>query len=294
MKRFYTLFLTLALLASLALPASGAAQGGVNITVDGVPVASDTAYISESGTTMVPLRLVAEALGCAVDWDPDTRTVLITTAPEVPEEPVAPELPENPELPEAPENPEEPEVLAPAKTPLVVIDPGHGGDFIGAEYGGIREKDLNLSIALQAAQFLEEAGIAVEMTRRTDEDIDLYARTEFANHLNADLFVSVHCNANVEHDDALGVYTCAYSQDGPGWPLAQLLHDAMIAATGAEDFNMEERPNLVVLRTSEMPAALVECGFMSTESELAMLARPEYQAMLARGIADGILAYLEQ
>ena len=272
MKRFYTLFLTLGLLAALALPASGAVRDGVNITVDGVPIGSDMAYITDGGTTMVPLRLIAEALGCGVEWDADTRTVIITSAPV----------------------PEEPEDSTPEKSPLVVLDPGHGGEYNGAEYGGIREKDLNLSIALQAAQLLEEEGVTVEMTRRTDEDIDLYARTDFANDLKADIFVSVHCNANVEHDDALGIYTCAYSMDSPGWPLAEQLHDSMIAATGAADFEMEERPNLAVLRTSEMPAALVECGFMSTESELAMLVQPEYQARLARGIADGVLAYLAQ
>lgn len=270
MKRFYTLFLSLGLLAALAVPASGAVRNGVNITVDGLSIDSDLAYINDGGTTMIPLRLVVEAFGWNVDWDADTRTVIITSAPVLPEEP------------------------APEKSPLVVLDPGHGGEYNGAEYGGIREKDLNLSIALQAARLLEAEGVTVEMTRRTDEDIDLYARTDFANALHADVFVSVHCNASVEYEDALGIYTCAYSEDSPGWPLAKQLHDAMIAASGAPDFDMEERPNLVVLRTAEMPAALVECGFMSTESELAMLVRPEHQAGLARGIADGVLAYLAQ
>lgn len=270
MKRFYTLFLALGLLAALAVPASGTVRNGVNITVNGVSIDSGTAYIDDSGTTMIPLRLAAEAFGWDVDWDAGTRTVIITSAPVLPEESV------------------------PEKSPLVVLDPGHGGEYPGAEYGGIKEKDLNLSIALQAAQLLEAEGIAVEMTRRADEDVDLYARTDFANALQADIFVSVHCNASVEYEDALGIYTCAYSKDSPGWSLAELLHDAMIAAAGAADFEMEERPNLAVLRTSEVPAALVECGFMSTESELAMLVQPEYQARLARGIADGILAYLAQ
>lgn len=271
MKRFYTLFLALGLLAALAVQASGTVQNGVNITVDGVPIDSSMAYINDSGSTMIPLRLAVEAFGWDVDWDAGTRTVIISTAPILPEEERIPE-----------------------RSPLVVLDPGHGGEYNGAEYGGIKEKDLNLSIALQAAQLLEAEGITVEMTRRADEDVDLYARTDFANALQADLFVSVHCNASVEKEDALGIYTCAYSEESPGWPLAKQLHDAMIAATGAADFEMAERPNLVVLHSAEMPSALVECGFMSTESELAMLVQPEYQAMLARGIADGILAYLAQ
>ena len=176
---------------------------------------------------------------------------------------------------------------------VIVIDAGHGGKaFPGAVYGGVKEKDLNLSIATQAAAILEEAGVTVLMTRTGDQDVDLYERTDFANNLDATLFVSVHCNANTEHDDALGIYTCAYSEGTEGWHLAQILHSTMRTATGAPDFGMEERPNLAVLRTSLMPAALVECGFMSTPSELDLLIQPEYQAKLAQGIANGVLAYL--
>lgn len=270
MKKFNTLFITLGLLYLLALPAASAANNNLTILLNGAPIDASQAYISDSGSTMIPLRTVMEAMGCDVAWDAATRTIAITS----------------PQTAGAPSEPD--------KSPLVVLDPGHGGDNNGAEYGGIKEKDLNLAIALQTAQLLEAEGVSVRLTRETDQSLGLYERTEFANNLNAALFVSVHCNANVEHDDALGIYTCAYSAGTPGWTLAELLHDAMIAASGAEDFSMEERPNLAVLRTSKMPAALVECGFMSTESELANLIRPEYQAKLARGIADGILAYLAQ
>lgn len=267
MKRFYTLLFTFGMMLVLALTASGANRNAVGIVVDGIPMNASSAYITD-GITMVPLRDLAEAMGCEVVWDPDTRTVHITSpAPVV----------------------VEPEYTGSA---LVVLDPGHGGSFDGAEYGGVKEKDLNLSIATQAAAILEEAGVTVLMTRTGDQDVDLYERTDFANNLDATLFVSVHCNANTEHDDALGIYTCAYSEGTEGWRLAQILHSTMRTATGAPDFGMEERPNLAVLRTSLMPAALVECGFMSTPSELDLLIQPEYQAKLAQGIANGVLAYL--
>ncbi len=267
MKRFYLFILSFGLLLTLSLTASGANLDGVRIVVDGEPLDAAAAYISSDGVTMAPLRAVAEALGCEVTWDAAGRTVSITSAPE-----------------------EE----APRYSGLVVLDPGHGGEAEGASYGGVQEKDLNLSIATQAARLLEEAGVTVVMTRTDDSDVDLYARTDLANTLGADLFVSVHCNANVDHDDVTGIYTCAYSEGTNGWRLAQLLHQTMRQATGADDFGMEPRPNLAVLRTSLMPASLVECGFMSTPSELDMLVRPEYQARLAQGIADGILAYLAQ
>ena len=266
MKRLYTLLLTLGLLLVLTLTASGAGNG-VRIFVNGAPLDAPASYISAGGTTMVPLRAIAEALGCTVAWDPATATVSISSLPED---------------------------AAPDGSPLVVLDPGHGGDHNGAEYGGVKEKDLNLAIASKTASLLEAEGVTVRMTRSIDQDVDLYARSGLANTLGADLFVSVHCNASVEHDDALGIYTCAYSQGTESWQLAQILRETMLDATGAADFGMEERPNLAVLRTSLMPASLVECGFMSTESELALLVQPEYQAKLARGIADGILAYLAQ
>lgn len=267
MKRIYALLMALGLILLLSLSASGASQSGVRILVDGGVLDAPASYISQDGTTMVPLRAVAEALGCEVAWDPASRTVSVVS----------------------PAGAGEAQYSA-----LVVLDPGHGGEANGAEYGGVKEKDLDLSIASQAAALLEEAGVTVLMTRTDDSYVDLYDRTALANERKADLFVSVHCNANVEHDDAAGIYTCAYSQETNGWRLAQLLRQTMLSAAGAEDFGMEERPNLAVLRTSLMPAALVECGFMSTASELEKLVQPEYQALLARGIADGILAYLAQ
>ena len=269
MKRIYTFLMALGIVLMLSLTASGANWSGVRVLVDGEELDASAAYISQGGTTMVSLRAIAEALDCEVDWDPITRTAVITSAPAQAEE-------------------------EPAYSALVVLDPGHGGEAEGACYDGVQEKNLNLAIAAQAARLLEEAGVTVVMTRTDDSYVDLYDRSGLANDRKADLFVSVHCNANVDHDDVTGIYTCAHSEGTNGWRLAELLHQTMRSATGADDFGMEERPNLAVLRTSLVPAALVECGFMSTAEELENLVQPEYQAKLAQGIADGILAYLAQ
>lgn len=269
LKRIYTFLMALGIVLTLSLTASGANWSGVRILVNGGELDDSAAYISQEGTTMVSLRAIAEALGCEVAWDPVTRTAVITSTPAQAEE-------------------------EPAYSALVVLDPGHGGGAEGACYDGVQEKDLNLAIASRAAELLEEAGVTVAMTRTDDSYVDLYERSGLANEMKADLFVSVHCNANLDHDDVTGIYTCAHSEGTNGWRLAELLHQTMRSATGADDFGMEERPNLAVLRTSLMPAALVECGFMSTSSELELLVRPEYQDRLAQGIADGILAYLAQ
>lgn len=248
----------------LCLTAAGANTGGVTVVVDGAPL-SGGAYINESGTTMVPLRALAEALGCTVTWDAGSRTATVTSR-------------------------QEDEAPAP---PVVMLDPGHGGESTGASYNGVEEKDLNLAIAQKAAAFLAEAGVDVRMTRTDDRDVGLYERTDLAARAEADLFVSVHCNASLTHPDAMGVYTAAYEEGGESWRIAEALRASVTAAAGAGDMGTEARPDLAVLRTATMPAVLVECGYMSTPEELSLLAWPEYQDRLARGIADGILASLE-
>lgn len=256
------LALFLAVCLAVLLPLTAAASGrAVYMVVNGIPLQSSEAYINDDGVTMVPLRAVAEALGFNVSWNPDTRTVSIVSGESDPR-------------------------------PVVMLDPGHGGDSPGAIYGGVNEKDLNLSIAKQVRELLEASGVLVLMTRSADDSVALAQRTELAAGWCADLFVSIHCNASVEIPDAMGIYTCAYSEESSGWTLANTLRQAMMAATGAGDMGTEERPNLVVLNTATMPAALVECGYMSTPAELTLLTQPDYQARLARGIADGILEYL--
>lgn len=269
MRKMRTLLLTIGLLLLLSLPAGGVHKNTVPITLDGLPLEGVEGYM-EDGRTIVPLRALAEALGLTVTWDPVTRTAVLTSPGREPQLPV------------------------PAPDALVVLDPGHGGSSTGAFYGGRSEKDLALSISLLARDYLEEAGVRVAMTRQTDTDLGLYDRSDLANRLNADLFVSVHCNASPANPQASGIYTAAYQEGTGGWALAESLRLAMMAETGAGDMGTEARPNLAVLRTARMPAALVECGYMSTPEELALLSDADYQARLARGIAGGVLDYLAQ
>jgi len=272
MKRLLTPLLILCALLTLTVLAAGADSRSVSITLDGAPLDMPEAYITQEGVTMVPLRVLAEALGFHVSWDSASRTASISR-----------------EAPEA--VPEEPK---PPLSALVVLDPGHGGSASGAVYGGVAEKDLNLAIASQAARLLEEAGLTVLMTRRDDQDVSLYRRSGLANTYGADLFVSVHCNASLTNPEARGIYTAAADRQGEGWVLAEVLRQTMMAAAGAEDMGTEPRPNLAVLRTAQVPAALVECGYMSTPAELELLCQPDYQLQLAQGIAEGVLTYLAQ
>ena len=273
MKRLLSPLLLLCTLLALTVLAAGADSRPLSITLEGAPLDIPEAYITPEGVTMVPLRALSEALGFHVSWDSASRTASISL-----------------EAPEPPAAEAEEEVLS----GLVVLDPGHGGSANGAAYGGVAEKDLNLAIASQAARLLEEAGLTVVMTRSDDRDIPLYRRSGLANSLGADLFVSVHCNASLTNPAAQGIYTAAGSEHSQGWVLAEVLRQTMMDAAGAADMGTEPRPNLAVLRTAQMPAALVECGYMSTPAELERLRQPDYQLLLAQGIAEGVVTYLAQ
>ena len=184
----------------------------------------------------------------------------------------------------------------------IFIDQGHNpqGVNAGAEGFGLREQDVNYAVGMELARLLNSDPRFVARVSRTTPTESLGAsnaaslqrRVQMANSWPADYFVSIHCNASTSNLRATGIYTAAYSAYVPGWRLAQTLRKSMMAATGAGDMGTEARPDLAVLRTSKMPAALAECGFMSTPAELALLRDSAYQAKLARGIADGILSYL--
>ena len=200
----------------------------------------------------------------------------------------APETPEEPGF--TPSVPLDPEKLT------VVVDPGHGGERPGAVYPNaegvdIIERDLTLAISLKLRDRLEEAGYNVVMTRETDIDVDLYERAEIANAVNADLFVSVHCNASGTVPTYQGIYTYYFPGSGRGEKLARTIQPPLCAITGAIDRGVS-KANFVVLRETEMCAVLVETGFMSNVEELTRLCDPAYQEKVAWGIAEGVIQYL--
>ena len=203
----------------------------------------------------------------------------------------APELPEEPDQPGfTPTIPLDPDKLT------IVVDPGHGGARPGAVYPNAEgvdsiERDLTLAISLKLRDRLLEAGYNVVMTRETDIDVDLYERAEIANAVNADLFVSVHCNASGTVPTYQGIYTYYFPDSKRGEKLARTIQPPLCALTGAIDRGVS-KANFVVLRETEMCAVLVETGFMSNVEELTRLCDPEYQEKVAWGIAEGVIQYL--
>ena len=174
----------------------------------------------------------------------------------------------------------------------VVIDPGHGGSKPGAVYEDIMEKDLTLPMSLILEQKLIAMGYNVVMTRRTDEHVDLYERAAIANAVNADAFISIHCNAIATKRDFQGIFTYFHPSSERGKKLALTLQPYMAAATGGIDRGVM-KDNFVVLRETNMVAVLVETGFMTNHEELMNLTDPVYQEKLMGGVADGLAAYFK-
>lgn len=213
----------------------------------------------------------------------------------------------------------EPELLRAAGQILpvrvVVIDAGHGGTDPGKiGLQGTREKDINLQLAKDLKDELENAGLMVIMTRDKDKQVELDDRAEMANKAGGDLFVSVHCNGWF-NATAHGVetYFLAASEtrvpDGESdfvdWDLVQQKHlgrssdlAETIQARLISDLSMTDRgvkqAAFQVLRGCDMPAVLVEVGFLSHEREESLLRNSDHRRRVVRSIAEAILEFRQR
>lgn len=190
------------------------------------------------------------------------------------------------------------DVLSPSDR-IIVIDPGHGGTQPGTtSVTGVKEKDFNLAVSLQLEKKLKALGYNVIMTRNTDTTLGLYERADIANNVNADLFVSIHGNAHDNKSIAgIQVLYCPANQsakkDIDQFPFAKSIMDELLKGTGAADKGIVQRPNIVVLRETKMPAVLVEAGFLSNAEEEKKLLTPEYQSKIVDSLIKGIEKYLD-
>ncbi len=188
-------------------------------------------------------------------------------------------------------------LLKPAKKSekLVVIDPGHGGRDPGAIADGITEADLNLDIALRLNKLLQEKKIKTYILREDDSYLDLYERAYIANKLNASLFLSIHNNAALSKV-AKGTETLYFESKSSkfnGRDFAAILQREMVKTLSTTNRGIVNRQNLVVLKETKMPAALVEIAFMSNAEDMAKLKSEEFLQKSAESLCDGILMALK-
>ncbi|MEN9201688.1 MAG: N-acetylmuramoyl-L-alanine amidase [Thermostichus sp. DG_1_6_bins_120] len=189
--------------------------------------------------------------------------------------------------------PSPPTDLFPVGRAMVAIDAGHGGRDPGAVgVDGIQEKHITLSVAKQVQQLLQERGYGVVMTRTDDREILLQPRVDTAVQAGATLLVSIHANA-LDRSSIHGIETYYLRPDSA--ELATTLHRSLVRATGAADRGVRRARFFMVRETpTGMPSVLLELGYLTNPTEGRKLATAEYQAILARAIADGIETFLRK
>ncbi|WOC31010.1 MULTISPECIES: N-acetylmuramoyl-L-alanine amidase [Caproicibacterium] len=193
--------------------------------------------------------------------------------------------------------------------PLVVLDAGHGGEDGGAVgHSPVPEKTINLAITKKIEKALTDAGCRIVMTRDQDEMLgdaslstlrerkasDIYKRFAILQSNPGCVFVSIHQN-----HFSNGIYSGAqvfYSTNNPkSKDLAEQIRQAVVASVQPENKrqNKAATSSIYLLKHAQDPAVLVECGFLSNDSEEKLLNDEKYQQKMADAIAKGILQYLK-
>ncbi len=169
---------------------------------------------------------------------------------------------------------------------LVVLDAGHGGGNPGAVYNGRQEKDDVLALTLAIGQILEERGVDVYYTRTEDLYETPLQKAQEANSIGADYFVSIHRNSSPYPNQYTGVETLVFNRYGSAAQLAYNIN-SQLEQIGFVNQGVNERTNLVVLNRTQMPAVLVEAGFINTDADNQLF--DEHFDEIAGAIAEGII-----
>lgn len=186
----------------------------------------------------------------------------------------------------------------------VVLDAGHGSSDSGkVGINGVLEKDINLSISKKTKKYLEKKGIRVVMTRDKDESLaegengnrkvqDMKARVKRINDTKPDLAVSIHQNSY--HEESIhGAQVFYYEHSESGEKDARILQEALLAVDPDNTRQVKANTTYYLLKRTEVPILIVECGFLSNQEEAERLASEDYQKEIAKAIANGIESCLK-
>lgn len=186
----------------------------------------------------------------------------------------------------------------------VVLDAGHGSSDSGkVGINGVLEKDINLSISKKTKKYLEKKGIRVVMTRDKDESLaegekgnrkvqDMKARVKRINDTKPNLAVSIHQNSY--HEESIhGAQVFYYEHSESGEKDARILQEALLAVDPDNTRQVKANTTYYLLKRTEVPILIIECGFLSNQEEAEKLASEDYQKEIAKAIANGIESCLK-
>jgi len=174
---------------------------------------------------------------------------------------------------------------------LIALDAGHGGYSSGAVSDGYEEKVFTLDMILKLNDILKAQGYDTYLTRDKDVYVSLSDRADGANILKADIFVSIHLNSytNKSSNGTETLYNA--SALNPGNQLAQIIQKHLVAALNRTNRGIVNRPDLAVLNSTYMPAALAEIMFISNKTELGLITQESVRQKTAQAMADAINEY---
>ncbi len=176
---------------------------------------------------------------------------------------------------------------------LVIIDPGHGGPDSGAVgLGGLKESNVVLDISLKVAEILEIKGVKVKLTRSKEMDLDLPPRVAMANKSRADAFVSIHANASRNKSKSINGIETFYA-GSKGYMLSKAIQKELLKVSSGSPDRGVRRSRFFVIRTTSMPAALVETGFITGSIDAPRLGDESHRKQVALAISNGIIKYLK-
>lgn len=183
---------------------------------------------------------------------------------------------------------------------IVVVDAGHGGNDEGtSSHNGDDEKKYTLLIMRELKDLLDKTDIKVYYTRLSDKKVSKAARTSLANKLKADLFISIHCNSSDKGEGTAYGVESLYSERKPrnsglsNRKLAKILMESVAKEVNNRKRGVIRREGLYIMHHSEVPASIIEVGYMSNKSDLKYIVKKSGQKKIAKGIYNGIMEALE-
>jgi N-acetylmuramoyl-L-alanine amidase len=183
----------------------------------------------------------------------------------------------------------------PLQGTTILVDPGHGGEELGARGpDGTPEKAVNLAVSQLLKEALEARGATVIMTRTEDVDLGVNARAEQINQDEPTLALSIHYNALPDNGDALNTAGIGvFWYHAQAHDLAQFLHDYLVTELDRPSYGVYWN-NLALTRPHVAPSVLLELGFMINPDEFEWITDPAAQARLAETLAEGVALWVNQ
>lgn len=180
---------------------------------------------------------------------------------------------------------------------VIVVDPGHGGEDPGkVGINDVLEKDLNLQIAKKVKKLLEEAGIKIVMTRTNDKvpdakKEDLNQRVQLINETKPTLALCIHQNS---YPDAKikGAQVFYHTITPEAEDVASIVQEQLRTVDPTNTRQIKENDTYFMLKNTQVPTIIVECGFLTNPDEAAKLTQEDYQDKLAQAICEGVVKWL--